>query len=154
MPLTNFYTYLVTLIMNMYQLHGLLQVIAFGVLFPLGALIALFRDSVGDSWRKYHVIIQLAATIMVFAAVTVVHMGDPKDRPKMDASALKYHKIIGPTVVLLIVAQLLWAFKGRDLVEYVTWLNIHMVLSASIITLGLTNIYLGWKMTKHNVMVE
>jgi uncharacterized membrane protein YozB (DUF420 family) len=143
---------------SVYEVHALLQVIAFGVLFPTGALIAAFRESIGESWRKWHVGIQLTAVALVFVAVTIVHIGDGKkgekeeDKQKKekqtDSRWLRFHKIVGPIVVLLILVQLVWAFLARRLVEWGTWLHIHMLLSGAIITLGLANIYIGWRMTR------
>lgn len=132
----------------MYKIHALLQVISFGILFPTGALIAAFRNSIGESWRKWHVGIQLTAVALVFAAVTIVHIGNDNDEKKNhDSPWLRFHKIVGSTVVLLIVLQLLWAFFARRLVDWDNWLHIHMLLSGAIITLGIANVYIGWRMS-------
>jgi SNF family Na+-dependent transporter len=141
---------------SVYEVHALLQVIAFGVLFPTGALIAAFRESIGESWRKWHVGIQLTAVALVFVAVTIVHLGDGKKEKEDDkknkttdtTNWLRFHKIVGPIVVLLILVQLVWAFFARQLVVWGTWLHIHMLLSGAIITLGLANVYIGWRMTR------
>ena len=134
--------------MTVFQVHGLLQVLAFAVLFPVGALVALFRQNIGDRWRKIHVTIQLIAVACVFVAVTIVHLG-ASSHPKTDTSLVKYHRIIGPTVVFLICLQLLWAVYGKHAVDdWNTWLRIHMINSVCIISLGLVNMYIGWKMQK------
>lgn len=133
------------MILNVYQIHGLLQIIAFGFLFPLGIVIALFRHQIGGRWHKYHVAIQLLAVTLVFIAVTVVHLGKRPPQIK-NKTYLNYHKIVGPSIVLLIIAQLLLAFLGHQIIEGPAWLYIHMTLAAFISTLGLLNIYLGWSM--------
>jgi hypothetical protein len=122
----------------------MLQFTAFAVLFPAGALVAGLRAYIGEMWRPLHIGIQLLATACVFLAVTIVHMG--KNPPKIaNKEHLRKHKILGPLIVLLILAQLAWAFYGRQLVEWTLWYYIHMALSASIISLGLANLYTGAK---------
>jgi hypothetical protein len=131
--------------MNLYYLHGLLQTIAFFVLFPLGALIAYFREHVGSNWKVFHVSIQLLATLLVFSAVIIVisiKKGNKQDKPIIN----KVHTKLGPLIVLVIIIQLVWAFLGRKLVDWTTWYNTHMILSGLIITGGITNVILGMKM--------
>lgn len=132
--------------MNLYQVHGLLQTIAFLVLFPLGALIAYFRNSIGPGWKMFHVGIQLTATLFVFTAVTIVAS---IKRDKSTEKINKNHRILGRIVVITIVLQLLWAFFGRNVVNWDTWLTIHMLLSATIIIGGITNIVLGSQLIKN-----
>lgn len=64
--------------MNLYKVHGLLQFIAFFILFPVRAIVAGLRERIGASWRTIHVSTQLLATLLVFAAVSIVHMGNKK----------------------------------------------------------------------------
>lgn len=58
--------------MNPYKLHGICQVIAFAILFPLGALIAIFRNQIGPGWLKWHVIFQLSASLFVLIAASAI----------------------------------------------------------------------------------
>ena len=129
---------------SLYQLHGLLRFIAFGILFPIGALIAVFREYIGESWYKWHVGIQLTAVVLVFIALIVVHI--PKKKARVDKKYYRLHKIIGPTIVMLIITQVFWAYVGRKIVSWTPWLYIHMALSASIIGLGWFNLYIGKQM--------
>ena len=131
--------------MNLYNLHGLLQTIAFFVLYPLGALIAYFREHVGSNWKIFHLSIQLLATLLVFIAVIIVisiKKGNKQDKPIIN----KVHTKLGPLVVLLIIIQLVWAFLGRKLVDWTTWYYTHITLSGLIIIGGVTNVFLGIKM--------
>lgn len=58
--------------MNPYKIHGICQVIAFAVLFPLGALIAVFRNQIGPGWLKWHIIFQLSASVFVLIAASAI----------------------------------------------------------------------------------
>ena len=124
-----------------YEAHALLQSIAFLLLFPLGALVALFRNKIGYGWKTTHITLQLTASAMVFLAVYLM-----ATRPNKKESVEKQnHRLLGKTIVGLIVFQLVWAFVGRRVVDYGTWLWIHMVLSVGIIAGGWTNLWLGAK---------
>lgn len=140
--------------MNFYELHGLLQMLAFFILFPIGAAIAFFRDRVGPSWKQYHVAFQLTATFVVFLAVSSVLYAKSQDKEKQthtntqtqENKIRRAHKILGPIVVSVIVIQLFWAYQGRKLVEWNTWYITHMAFSAFIILGGITNVILGMLM--------
>lgn len=139
--------------MNYYKLHGTLQAIAFLLLFPIGVLIALFRERIGPSWRTYHVIFQLTATLTVVVAISSVVYAN-RQQPKKETSeeenpsALRrIHKILGPIVASLILVQLLWAFFGRKLMmDWNRWYQIHITLSGSILLGGITNVLIGLNM--------
>lgn len=135
---------------SLYQIHGLMQFIAFGILFPLGAIVALLRYRIGEGWYKVHVGIQLLATSFVVVALALVHIAKAKstEKPKLDPKYLRYHKIVGPLVVALLALQICWAFFGRKLIEGKPWLYIHIILAIALISLGWFNIYIGRTMTK------
>lgn len=129
--------------MSPYQIHGLLQSIVFFILYPLGALIAVFRNQIGPSWRPYHVGIQLTASVLFFIAISIVAYAS-YGKPKEKSSQIRtLHRWNGRLIALLIVTQLFWAYQGRNYVEWMTWYYVHMSLSASILLLGWTNIYLA-----------
>jgi hypothetical protein len=128
--------------MSPYQIHGMLQGIVFLILYPLGALIALLRNQIGPSWRPYHVGIQLTASILFFIAISIVAYAS-YGKPKKESNIRTIHRWNGRLIALLIITQLFWAYQGRNYVEWMTWYYVHMSLSASIILLGWTNIYLA-----------
>ena len=139
--------------MNLYQIHGLLQFSVFVILFPLGALIALFRNYVGENWKLFHVGIQLTAvTLFIIAVSMAIYMGRkyPKttdnDKKVVTSPIRKLHKLLGRIIGIVILFQLVWAYKGRNYVNWTLWYYIHMALSASIILLGWTNITLAFRM--------
>lgn len=128
--------------MSPYQIHGMLQGIVFLILYPLGALIALLRNQIRPSWRPYHVGIQLTASILFFIAISIVAYAS-YGKPKKESTIRNLHRWNGRLIALLIITQLFWAYQGRNYVEWMTWYYVHMSLSASIILLGWTNIYLA-----------
>ena len=139
--------------MNLYQIHGLFQVIAFIILFPLGAAIAYFRNSIGSIWRPLHIGIQLLAIAFVFIAYAIVKYANSKKKSQSDKSyeeksINQIHKGLGYTVLVFIVLQLIWAFFGKLIVPWMTWYYIHMTLSALIILSGITNIIIAGIMIK------
>jgi peptidoglycan biosynthesis protein MviN/MurJ (putative lipid II flippase) len=135
--------------MNLYQIHGLLQFIAFCILYPLGAGIALFRDKIGIHWKTYHVLIQIIATMIVFIAIaTIIYASKTQKKEKEEKKSflVKLHTTLGPIVILVIVIQLFWAFFGKHFVSWDTWYTTHMMLSGCIILGGITNVLLGMNM--------
>ena len=137
--------------MNLYQLHGLLQMVAFLILFPIGALIALFRDKVGSNWKIFHVSVQLLAITTVVAAYIVIKYAKSKqknNKQKPKQLINKIHIATGYTVGAFIILQLFWAFFGKSIVYWSTWYTIHMILSACIILGGISNIIIAYIMMK------
>ena len=134
--------------MNLYQIHGLFQVIAFIILFPLGAAIAYFRNRIGPLWRPLHIGIQLLAIAFVFIAYAIVKYANSKKKSSEKKSINQIHKGLGYTVLVFIVLQLIWAFFGKWIVPWMTWYYIHMTLSALIIISGITNIIVAGIMMK------
>jgi len=139
--------------MNLYELHGLLQFSIFIFIFPIGALIALFRESIGPSWRKFHVGFQLTGVALFLVAISLaIYMGFHivKDKQKMPLIK-KIHHALGRVLAGVILFQVLWAFYGRKYVDWMTWYYVHMALSATIILGGWTNIALAIRMKKSAV---
>jgi hypothetical protein len=142
--------YIILDMVSLYQIHGLIQMIVFLFLFPLGATIALFRKSVGPNWRKMHVTVQLTAITLFFIAISLAFYAgniQNKNKEKKEEKQInKVHKALGRIIFILIVSQLIWAYQGRKLVNWMTWYYIHMTLSALIIISGVTNVLIAWKM--------
>lgn len=137
--------------MNLYQLHGLLQMIAFLILFPIGAMIALFRDKVGSNWKLFHVGTQIIAICVVIAAYIVIKYAKSKQKNKKhnDKDLInKIHITIGYTIGILIAIQVAWAYLGKRIVDWSIWYTIHMILSACIIVGGIINIIVAYIMMK------
>jgi len=135
--------------MNYFLIHGLLQFVAFIILFPIGAIIALLRNSIGPSWKKYHVFFQLTGTVtVILAIISIVYAKSQsiKKKEKEENMLRKIHKILGPIVISIVFIQILWAFYGRKIVEWNTWYTIHMIFSMIIIIGGISNVLLGLQM--------
>ena len=121
---------------NLFAIHGILQILTFVILFPLGALIALFREQVGKNWFILHISIQILASLTVFIALIIINIAiknketlnkEAEDKEAEDKEALNkdseeketqiskekslrkkpsLHLIIGSLIVCLIVFQL------------------------------------------------
>lgn len=131
------------LTMNVYKFHGMLQALAFLILYPLGALIAIFRQRIGPSWFYAHIGIQLVATICVFTAVGFVIF--TKHKHEQQKKIPQIHRILGKTLVGIILLQYVWAIFGKRFVSWSVWLVIHMILAGLLLTLGWLQIYLGYR---------
>ena len=133
--------------MNLYAVHGVLQALAFGVLFPLGMAVALYRDSIGYNWFRLHVGIQAIAVITMFIAVACVVI----EKINRDTTytyiekTTPTHVVVGGLVVLLVCIQILWALVIRRFVPYSIWYNGHVILALGIVITGWINIYLGYR---------
>jgi len=132
---------------NLYIIHGILQIIAFGILFPLGSLIAIFRNWIGNKWFIIHVTCQIIASILLFIAIVLVKIAK-SDKKKNKTEPL--HVKTGHIIISLVVFQLLWAIFMRHIIYRPLWLFIHLLTAISIITLGWINIYLGYKQFHKN----
>ena len=135
--------------MSPFQIHGIIQLLVFLILFPIGATVALLRDKIGPSWRRIHVSIQLTAVMLYLIAVSIALYANHQrkvDKPRSFINQL--HRWLGRTVGTLILLQVIWAFFGRQWVMWDTWYTIHMTLSASIILGGITNIMIAFIMMK------
>ena len=137
--------------MSPFQIHGLIQLLVFLILFPTGVTIALLRDKIGPSWRRIHVTIQLTGVALYLVAVSIAFYANQQrnvstqDKPFIN----QLHIWLGRTVGTLILLQVIWAFFGRSWVMWDTWYVIHMTLSALIILSGLTNIIIAVTMMKN-----
>lgn len=140
--------------MTPYQIHGLIQLLVFLILFPTGATIALLRDKIGPSWRRIHVTIQLTAVLLFITAISIAYYLGFNRIPEKDTLIQKIHRTLGRIIAGIIVLQVIWAFFGRSWVMWDTWYAIHMTLSALIILGGLTNITIAVIMTKNKKKAE
>ena len=132
--------------MNLFAVHGILQCIAFGILFPLGILVALLRNYVGEKWFTFHVGIQLTAVATVFVALIIASIATaykPK-QPSPRPTPTPVHVIVGYVILGLIIFQLVWAMGLRHVIDRPLWYAIHMILASCIIVGGWTNLYLGY----------
>ena len=136
---------------NLFAIHGILQLITFAVLFPLGILIAIFRERVGPNWFKLHVGIQITGSLTLLSALIIVSIAK-KQKQKEDNDSITHlpaHVIVGRIVVILVILQLIWAIAFRHIIPRPIWFAIHMVLATGIITVGWTNLYLGYRHYKN-----
>jgi multisubunit Na+/H+ antiporter MnhE subunit len=136
--------------MNLYHVHGAMQFLAFGILFPIGAIIAMLRYKIGPNWLKWHLIMQLLGVACVTVAIIAVQVAhhNTEQKEKVDNPHKKKHRVLGSIVVSLVLVQVIWAFFGKRLVPWNIWLLIHFFLAVGIIGGGWTNIYLAWRMRR------
>lgn len=136
--------------MNLYKIHGLLQLLAFLILFPIGGLIAVMRNSIGPKWLAYHIFFQVSAAICVFtAAALAAYAGKKKHHNEKDHKepiVNTLHIWFGRIIVTLVFLQLLWAFIARHFVGPTIWYMIHVTMAAIIILGGFTQIFLAYLM--------
>ena len=147
-------------IKTLYTIHALLQVIAFLVLFPLGIIIALTKNYIGPSWFILHIIFQSLGVFCVFAAIAFMAYAqylknknktntttkEPNSNTPDTNQQLPAHVIIGIIIVCLIILQLIWAVFLRHTINRDIWVLIHIILAVLILSLGWTNLYLGYKL--------
>ena len=132
---------------NLYELHGILQFIAFVVLFPLGILVAVFRNTIGSTWFVIHVTLHSAAILTLIAALVCIGIATyNKNRLESQDTKIQIplHVILGYIVVGLVFSQIVWAVGLRHVVPRPTWLFVHGILAISILATGWINLYLGY----------
>lgn len=142
--------------MSLYKVHGILQAIAFLFLFPLGVVVAIFRQYLGSWWLKAHLILQFLATLCVVIAIIAIvlahqkHESKDKDEKSHDneSTEKRAHKIIGPILVTILLLQWIWAILVRGKVDWDVWYKVHLLLAGLIVTLGFVQVYLGVRMSK------
>ena len=137
--------------MNPFQIHGIIQLVVFLILFPIGAIVALLRYKIGPGWRRIHVSIQLTGVALYLTAVSIAFIANQKRKITMQERPFikQLHIWLGRTVGSLILLQVIWAFFGRGWVMWDTWYVVHMILSSLIILGGITNIIIAAIMMKN-----
>lgn len=128
-----------------FAIHGILQLVIFLGLYPMGALVAIFRESIGPSWRRLHISLQMTASLLFLLSAGIVGYGLQRSNVSVQdmKPIMKTHIYLGRTLVVLVLAQLLWAFYGRRLVDWTRWYSVHMMFSAMILLGGWINIGLA-----------
>jgi hypothetical protein len=135
--------------MNLYKIHALLNSIVFLFLFPVGILIAILRYYIGPIWIKLHIAFQLSGLLLLIISTIVIITASSANRKKEEKSESKnrkLHKFLGPIIILLVFTQVFWAYYGRNLLSYNTWLYSHSILGLTILGLGWYQVYLGKNM--------
>ncbi|XP_076891292.1 cytochrome b561 and DOMON domain-containing protein At3g07570-like [Bidens hawaiensis] len=121
--------------------HGILNAVGWGVLLPIGAMIArYFKDEHKSYWFYAHVTIQLSGFIIGLAGIiTGLVLND-----RIDVNVAK-HKAIGLIVVTLgclqIMALLVRPSKGSDMKKYWNWY--HHNVGRVLIILAAFNVFYG-----------
>ena len=129
------------------DVHGLLQIFAFVIVFPAGILVAIFRDALGPTWIRWHLVLQLIGTIMVTTAIVLIkikrknHSHDSIEGK--GSGAMDMHRYIGPVVFVALVLQWIWALYMRGKIDWIWWFRVHVVLAGIILLGGWFQIYLG-----------
>lgn len=126
------------------EIHAGLQLLAFMLFFPLGSIIALYRERIGYQWFRLHVIFQSLGTLCVALAVSFAIAHHRRENSVETESRIKrLHKANGYLIVSVLVFQWVWAVFARLYVPWNLWLNIHMILAAALIILAIGQITLG-----------
>ena len=136
-------------IKSLYLLHGILQIVAFLILFPIGILIAIFKNYIGAYWFISHILFQSFGIICVFTAVLVMiyakslqNIKDTNPTPTTNTNTTtnmhtqnspSLHAIIGFIIIALIIIQVIWAVFVRKIINHDLWAKIHLVLAILII---------------------
>ena len=156
-------------IKNLYMLHGILQTLAFLILFPIGIIIALCKNYIGPRWFILHILFQSFGIICVFTAVILavyaeslkskinhtnrqedIHVQTPNNKSELP----QLHVIFGIVVIILIIKQIIWAVFVRKIINHDLWAKIHLILALLILGFGWTNIYLGYKHYKSHYNIQ
>ena len=145
----HYFSYNTVAMYNLYEIHGILQFIAFVILFPLGILVAVFRNWIGSMWFVIHVGLHSAAILTLIAALLCVGLASynknkNKEKDKKETRDTPLHVILGYIVVGLVFFQIVWAVGLREVVPFPTWLLVHGILAISILVTGWINLYLGY----------
>jgi hypothetical protein len=130
---------------SLFMWHGMLQVLAFGILFPAGMAVAFLRHRIGPAWLRWHVALQVSGTTAVAIAIALAILGRHPHKSH-EGSLSNKHKTLGRIIVLLLALQFAWAYLGRRYAPWSMWLAMHAFLGVSIVVAGWGNIYLAHRM--------
>lgn len=133
--------------MKLYTIHGVLQVIAFLILYPLGFAMVLLQR------YRMHAIIQVTASLIVLAAVVLAvlasSLGGKQEAPtpadREAANTRSAHRMLGGMVAFLIVLQLVWALGMHGRVSWSAWYPVHVTLALGVVLGGWLNLYLAYR---------
>ncbi|KAL6522913.1 hypothetical protein OROHE_016760 [Orobanche hederae] len=124
--------------------HGVLNVVSWGIMMPLGAMVArylkLFK-SANPAWFYLHVTCQTSAYIVGVAGLgTGLKLG--RDSPGIERNA---HRNIGITLSVLATLQVFaLAFRPKPDHKYRIYWNVyHQLVGYTVIALSIANIFAG-----------
>ena len=152
-------------IKKLYMLHGILQTLAFLILFPIGIIIALCKNYIGPRWFILHISFQSFGIICVFTAIILAvyaeslkskdaHIDGDKEPVNNKSEIPSLHVILGIIVIILLITQIIWAVFVRKIINHDLWAKIHLILALLILGFGWTNIYLGYKHYKSQYNIQ
>ncbi|KAL3141585.1 hypothetical protein ABBQ32_004827 [Trebouxia sp. C0010 RCD-2024] len=123
------------------EVHGILMVTGFGILIPIGVLVARTLKPLDPLWFHLHRTIQALGLCLGLAGFGLgLHLGDQGGgQAEYDHKAIGYAVVAGGLVQLLFgVAR---AQKGSS--WRLQWAWFHRLLGASIVILAAVNVFLG-----------
>ena len=128
-----------------FQVHGILNVISWGILMPIGAIFARYLkvfDGLGPAWFHLHRACQpLAYFIGIAGFATGLYMGNHYGVHHTP------HRCIGITLICLASAQVCVAVFLRPKKDHkyrIFWNIFHYIVGYGTITLGILNVFKGF----------
>ncbi|KAJ9565235.1 hypothetical protein OSB04_001201 [Centaurea solstitialis] len=131
--------------LNLKRTHGILNLIGWGILLPIGALVARYFKHLDPLWFYVHTSIQSLGFILGLSGVIAGLVLDSR----LDASVGK-HKGLGITILVFGCLQVL-AFVARPTIEAKTrkyWNWYHYIIGRLIIMFAIVNIFYGIHLAK------
>lgn len=134
-------------LMVMKKIHGGLNVIGWGIMLPLGVVIAryikLFKTT-DSAWFHIHVICQsLGYIVGIMGWTTGLNLG-----VQLSGFNQKAHGYIGICLFCLATAQTLFFFRPKELKYRKYWNIIHICIGYGTIILGISNVFIGINILK------
>ena len=130
--------------------HGLLMLLGWGILLPLGVTIARFGRGLGPLWFTLHWMLQVAGVVLMFAAFIVGILMNQSSPFAISLSA-RPHAVIGLLVVVLGLQQAVngcarpHVTKGVPPTTYRrVWEIVHKVGGRVMLLLGIINPFWGF----------
>lgn len=130
---------------NLKKAHGILNMIGWGILLPVGAMVARYFKHLDPLWFYVHTSIQSLGFILGLSGVIAGLVLDSR----LDASVGK-HKGLGVTILILGCLQVL-AFMARPSIDAKTrkyWNWYHYIVGRLIIMFAIVNIFYGIHLAK------
>ncbi|KVH94161.1 Carbohydrate-binding domain family 9-like protein [Cynara cardunculus var. scolymus] len=130
---------------NLKRAHGILNMIGWGILLPVGVMVARYFKHLDPLWFYVHTSVQSLGFILGLSGVIAGLVLDGR----LDASVGK-HKGLGITILVLGCLQVL-AFMARPSIDAKTrkyWNWYHYIVGRLIITFAIVNIFYGIHLAK------
>eukprot|EP00271_Cylindrocystis_brebissonii_P014909 TRINITY_DN36593_c0_g1_i1.p1 TRINITY_DN36593_c0_g1~~TRINITY_DN36593_c0_g1_i1.p1 ORF type:complete len:260 (+),score=12.34 TRINITY_DN36593_c0_g1_i1:393-1172(+) len=122
----------------LYLWHGWLMYVGFGLLMPIGVMIARYMQGLTGHWYLAHMIVQTIAVACIIVAWVIAYQN-------FDALYDSLHAKLGIWILALVCFQPVWAVlrPHKGTMGRTFWYFVHWAAGTTLVLLAWSNVYSG-----------